>query len=399
MNSQRHAPDLSVILSTRLEGLYPPPTEPQLSKILWHAHPSDYAKYLQSGIGRQLFVADHALTFLLSRIMEKALVNMPHKAEQAVEFTRDERLMFWFKACVECGAKPLPAVRVMGEHAAAGFGRLIQMKAYETLSWWKEQGVEGQFPGPHSLGGEPTNFATLAFVYGCPEAIDVLLPGTQLTHLDKLWQVMWTNRCADQSNKLIKYLWAQGAPPIDALNGLAMSRLNKKNISQVLATAQSMIDAGCLPVAPKGKLSSLAMAITNMTSPAVEQLVEFLLANGADPMEKTVMPWSDENQPHQEAKPVELVLERVMKLAPNSHLTAAAWRCFTRIATACDRQALFELYPPERQAQLIEELRRKQPANSPHGSVPDQGLAILQQLWLDISVVPFSGKAQARPRL
>jgi hypothetical protein len=376
---------------------------PYLWKIIKEAHPNEYGGRIGRGIALGVYGADQALSFPLSQRTEKHLVGLPHRSEHATEYTRDERLTLWFKACLDCGADPLRALARMGEHAAAGFGRLIQMKAFGALEWWKKQGAEHHFAGPHALGQEPTNFATLAFVYGYPSAIPVLLTSEGLTHTDQLWRLMWGHRCADRSSELIKHLWAQGNPPSDALAGLGEARLNKKNISQVLATAQALVDAGCGPTTPAGKMPTLGVVISKMTSPAAAQMVEFLLTRGADPLEKSIVPGNGDKEPDREMSMVEVALEWVMRCASISHLRLAAWSCFARMAKACDRQALLAIYPPSRQGLIIEELRGKQAGWTPYGQrenwSSDREVAALQQLWLELSVGGVLAKPKTSARI
>lgn len=387
-------------------GIQTPPKprwEMVLMGILQDGRPEDYQEQLRQQIESGRVLPGHALTFPLSRSLEKRLTSLPHHNPEAPDTTRDERLVAWFEACKELGADPLMAVRALGEHASGGFVRLMKMKAVQALLWWRGQGVEEQFEGPVALDKASTTFPTLALLYGYPEMVDTLLPGSRLTHVDRLWHAVWHKRTLGHIEGLIERLWAVQEPPRDALAGLAQAPVNLKNIDGVLAIADKLIAAGCDPSAHReGQTSALAQALEAMCSPASAQLVQFLIERGADPLGRAVV--HPTGKTSQETSALELALHRWQNCPKTSHLVDTMFDCFATMARATPAERVRELFPAHKQVCIVEAVRKKyaeQPA--PWRTQPQRStgsaVAMVEALWLDLGAPAPAEPSGRRVRL
>lgn len=364
--------------------------ETVLMAILQDTAPQTYAEQIRAQAQSGRLVVDHALTFPLSRSLEKRLTSLPHANPQAPDTSRDDRLVAWFEACLDLGADPVRALTSLGEHASGGFARLMKMKALKSLRWWRDQGVEERFEGPLALDKNPTTFPTLALIYGYPDMVDALLPGSRLTHVDRLWHAVWHKRSMGQIEGLIERLWSIGAPPTDALAGLAQAPLNGKNISGVLSIAHKLAEAGCDPNAQRGEqLPPLAQVVRGMTSPVAAQLVRFLLDQGADPLEPVRMQ-EHGKKTFVEMRVVEVALDCWQRCSRFSHLEETHQECFSLIAKRADPAALRALFPLERQERILQATRAKhaQGSNGWRGGQQqsmERAVAVVEAIWLDLA--------------
>jgi hypothetical protein len=373
-----------------------------LVSVLWavlNGCPHEYGAALPQALSTLRVDATRALAFPVSRTMEHKICNMPNHVSSAPQFSRGQRLRMWSEVCVQRGADPRLAVESLGEHAAAGFGRLFKMKAFECVLWWREQGVEPVLKGPVLLNKEPTTLATLAFIEGSLKGIEVLLPGSHLTHLDKMWHQVWTREGLPNMEELIGILMPLSPPPPDCFAAMAKAPVSQSNVAKVLRATQCLVDHKITPNAyPSNRPAPLSILLRHMISPATVQVMDYLLEQGADPV-----------APVREGKHEETIVEFAMSqwihCTPRSHLREPRMQCVKRLIMASPQEALDAIFTPAYQARIAQEIRETENSNpsfSIAGKVnnwtPGKDLAEFQSWWLNRAASDTATTGSPRPR-
>lgn len=351
----------------------------------------DYPRVIGESIAQGGFTAADALWFPLSRSMEPRLGNMAHVSAQSPGVSRDARLQAWFQAAHDLGADPIATARSMGEHACGGFARLVKMKCHGTLGWWRDQGVELNFQGPSAFNGEPTTFATLACLQGRLASVEVLLPGSSLTHVDQLWLHAWSKSGVGNCGAITEFLETQGPVPKGCMAELAGAPINLNNIDSVIESARRVLRlGGQVNGLDKKGLTPLARAVRMINSPASAFLVDFLIEQGADPMAR-----------HDNKTVVEDALDRWIECSVRSHLRPVRQVIFMAVARACQRQQLQAMFPIHRQGEIEERIRRCERQHQ-NLMAPDQAwtadpeIAQMQAFWMGLDAI--EPRSQPRPR-
>lgn len=384
-----------------MDAAPPKKQNPNLVRELWsllkYCPPQDYRQKLVEIMERLDCEPDRALVFPLSKAMENNICNMAHEIPEAPGYKRDARLMTWFQTCVDLGANPKIAIEGLKE-PSSGLSRLIHMKAFECLHWWRAQGVEETLKGPTLLGGEPTTLATLAFLQGSIVGVEQLLPTSYLTHHDKLWHQVFSRLCVKHADGLLAILRPLSPPPADCFLALAKSPVNLSNVAKIIEGARFLNDHGITTNAPEpGRPAPLAALVRNMNSPASLQVLEYLLELGADPLAPARAGKDD-------ASIVEVALQQWLQCTPRSHLRKPRMQCFIRLAEACPANILFEFFTPERQAQIEDDIRATEAkdkafpvVNRTSGWSAGPEIAMLQAWWITLYSKP-AASARSRPR-
>lgn len=367
---------------TQVQSKKPPHLVPVLLKI-FNGCPHRYRTLLAQAVKEWGLEVNRALMFPLSQAMETRICNLPHKVPSAPELSRDDRLKRWFEVCVEMGADPHSAIQY--KTASAGLSRLFKIKTFNALLWWQRQGVEGVLTGPPLLEGEPTTLATLAFLEGSIKGLELFLPGSHLTHHDKLWDHIWDRENLPHLTPLVSVLSALAPPPVDCFVAMAKAHVNLSNVENVLRATQCLVDHGVSPNAQPDRPAPLSVVIRHMNSPAAVQVIDYLLFLGADPL----APVSGSKH---EKTIVEFALDQWIKCPSNSHLREPKLQCVKRMIDVCSPQSLLAIFTPARQEMIEQSIRDMEVAytqptfsGKQHNWSVERDLATLRAWWLDMA--------------
>lgn len=371
----------------------------RLWQILTRCAPSHYSQQISQVMADEGIVPQQALLFPLTCPMEKQLLSLPHHLSAECRVPRDNRLCAWFQTCEGLGADARAALRV-GERNACQLGRLVRLRAHDSLAWWHARGADGCIVETGTLGGESTTLATLAFLLGQHEVVERLMPVSPLTHSDHLWRALWSRQNGSDVSRLMQALWSAGHPPDDALWALSKAPVNLKNIQPLLAAAGELVRGGIDPsFTPAGQAPALVMAIRHSQSSATVPLVQFFLDGWCDPLERV-----NAARDHPLAKlngmtPLEVALHRWTSSSAASHARPVLMDCFEAMARRCGRGPLNALFPPETLDRLVREqseLVKGVPGPGNGQRSPARDLARLQALLLELNT--DEACAVARPR-
>lgn len=344
--------------------------------------PSEYAQHIAAGIQEGLFTPAQAL--ILPLIMGRsALSQLPHKSE-VDDTPRDARLIAWFDACEHNGANAATALSELTQASpnapTRACSQWLRMKAFDTLAWWRECGIEKYLLWP-DVAGAPRlriNITTISLLEGQIELAQRFGQPIPAPCLDKLWETLWQIDLLKQLPETVRFLEAQGPVPEHALRGLRKASINKRNIDTVLSVADHLVAQGIDPLAGAGK-PALAEALNWFRAPATVRVIEFLIAHGADPLQCC------HNGPDAPSI-VQVALHKWLDAHPRTQLRPFFGQAFALMAQATPTPEFLALFPQDALVELA-------------GKYPDRFPLVERMLLERRTAVPQAIARAPRPRL